>query len=226
MERKEFEGNENFNGAMRNSENGYVVHKSVLGLVGDDISVIQGVDAVIDNNTLGNECEGVKRGMIVDTEQGQGVVQSWLPPPPGVFKLNVDAAAIKDGKQICTGSVVRNANGELVLAAATVFRGGFGVDVAEALAILDGVNLATSRVWTEAQSPTAENRVIEDQNCQKANPASSKSFSYDFVSIKRQHCKGPISIRRIHNGKSFLIYMSLHRFRAVFAPLYGGKSVG
>ncbi|KAL5826554.1 hypothetical protein ACOSQ4_018351 [Xanthoceras sorbifolium] len=161
MERKEFEGNENFNGAMRNSENGYVVHKSVLGLVGDDISVIQGVDAVIDNNTLGNECEGVKRGMIVDTGQGEkgkghevGELSSVHPkledsgevcsPKIRKWKRLPKEKALKDSV-ICTGSVVRNANGELVLAAATVFRGGFGVDVAEALAILDGVNLATSR---------------------------------------------------------------------------------
>ncbi|KAL5798867.1 hypothetical protein ACOSQ2_003687 [Xanthoceras sorbifolium] len=49
------------------------------------------------------------------------------------------------GDQVGAGSVMQNSDGKLVLAAATVFRSGFVVDVAETLAILDGWRLATAR---------------------------------------------------------------------------------
>ncbi|KAL5794905.1 hypothetical protein ACOSP7_003499 [Xanthoceras sorbifolium] len=48
-------------------------------------------------------------------------------------------------RQVGAGSVMRNSDGNLVLAAATVFRSGFVVDVAETLVILDGWRLATAR---------------------------------------------------------------------------------
>ncbi|KAL5844232.1 hypothetical protein ACOSQ3_010285 [Xanthoceras sorbifolium] len=75
--------------------------------------------------------------------QGRGLV--WPPPPSGVFKLNVDTSVFKGGCQVGSGSVVRRSDGSLVFAATTVFHGGFAVNVAEALAVLDGLSLATSK---------------------------------------------------------------------------------
>ncbi|KAL5781816.1 hypothetical protein ACOSP7_006845 [Xanthoceras sorbifolium] len=77
------------------------------------------------------------------SSQGRGLF--WLPPPSGVFKLNVDASVFKGGRQVGAGSVVRRFDGSLVFAAATIFYGGFAVDVAEALSVLDGLTLATSK---------------------------------------------------------------------------------
>ncbi|KAL5758479.1 hypothetical protein ACOSP7_021090 [Xanthoceras sorbifolium] len=65
------------------------------------------------------------------SSQGRGLV--WLPPPSGVFKLNVDASVFKGGRQVGTGSVVSRSDGSLVFAAAS------------ALAVLDGLSLATSK---------------------------------------------------------------------------------
>ncbi|KAL5771883.1 hypothetical protein ACOSQ2_011807 [Xanthoceras sorbifolium] len=70
---------------------------------------------------------------------------SWLPHSLGVFKLNVDALVFKGGRQVRAGFVVKRSDGSLVFAATTVIQGGFAVDVAEALAVLDSLRLATSK---------------------------------------------------------------------------------
>ncbi|KAL5851918.1 hypothetical protein ACOSQ3_007036 [Xanthoceras sorbifolium] len=66
------------------------------------------------------------------SSQGRGLF--WLPPPSGVFKLNVDASVFKGGHQVGAGSVVRRFDGSLVFAAATILHG-----------VLDGLTLATSK---------------------------------------------------------------------------------
>ncbi|KAL5823443.1 hypothetical protein ACOSQ4_021343 [Xanthoceras sorbifolium] len=85
------------------------------------------------------------RSICVVTLQSQGRGLVWLPPPSGVFKLNVNASVFKGGRQVGTGSVVSRSDGSLVSAAASVFHRGFAVNVAEALAVLDGLSLATSK---------------------------------------------------------------------------------
>ncbi|KAL5744369.1 hypothetical protein ACOSQ2_027485 [Xanthoceras sorbifolium] len=69
---------------------------------------------------------------------------SWLPPPAGFYKMNVDASVFKGGSQLGVGSIVRNSFDKLVVTAASVFLGGFEVDVAKALAVRNGLRLATS----------------------------------------------------------------------------------
>ncbi|KAL5803467.1 hypothetical protein ACOSQ3_031926 [Xanthoceras sorbifolium] len=75
---------------------------------------------------------------------GSGL-QCWVPPPPDVFKLNVDAAFDKLNGKIGLGMVVRNAGGDVVLAAALSFKGGTSVVVGEAQAVLEGILLAGNR---------------------------------------------------------------------------------
>ncbi|KAL5758729.1 hypothetical protein ACOSP7_021340 [Xanthoceras sorbifolium] len=75
---------------------------------------------------------------------GSGL-QCWVPPPPDVFKLNVDAAFDKLNSKIGLGMVVRNAGGDVVLAAALSFKGGTSVVVGEAQAVLEGILLAGNR---------------------------------------------------------------------------------
>ncbi|KAL5824915.1 hypothetical protein ACOSQ3_020978 [Xanthoceras sorbifolium] len=55
------------------------------------------------------------------------VVMSWLSPPLEIFKLNVDASVFKSGFQVGAGSIVRRSDDNLVLAAASVFRGARGL---------------------------------------------------------------------------------------------------
>ncbi|KAL5746540.1 hypothetical protein ACOSP7_027686 [Xanthoceras sorbifolium] len=69
----------------------------------------------------------------------------WKPPLGNIFKLNVDAACDKMNQKIGIGLAIRDNNGSIMVAAGLTFRFVFDVELAEALAILEGIQLALSR---------------------------------------------------------------------------------
>ncbi|KAL5861406.1 hypothetical protein ACOSQ3_002716 [Xanthoceras sorbifolium] len=68
----------------------------------------------------------------------------WSPHSEGIFKLNVDAALDVAGGRFGSGVIVRNSAGDPCLAAVILNPGSFGVELAEAKALKDGINLAVT----------------------------------------------------------------------------------
>ncbi|KAL5844792.1 hypothetical protein ACOSQ4_010750 [Xanthoceras sorbifolium] len=69
----------------------------------------------------------------------------WKPLSGNIFKLNVDAAYNKMNQKIGIGLVIRDSSGSIMVAAGLTFRFVFDVELAEVLAILEGIQLALSR---------------------------------------------------------------------------------
>ncbi|XP_021766484.1 uncharacterized protein LOC110730920 [Chenopodium quinoa] len=67
--------------------------------------------------------------------------QSWIPPVPGIFKLNIDAAVSKDGK-VALGMVVRDQWGDVLMSGSKPLARQCSVIEAEAEAALFGVSYA------------------------------------------------------------------------------------
>ncbi|KAL5741844.1 hypothetical protein ACOSP7_028576 [Xanthoceras sorbifolium] len=72
----------------------------------------------------------------------------WSPPTGNLLKLNVDAALDHRSNRIGVGLVVRNFYGFILLAVGLLFRNIFDAEIAEAKAILEGIELASSKSFT------------------------------------------------------------------------------
>ncbi|KAL5772618.1 hypothetical protein ACOSQ2_012542 [Xanthoceras sorbifolium] len=69
----------------------------------------------------------------------------WTKPADDTFRLNVDAAVVRDSSVFGLGIVVRDDCGMPVFAAAIAERGLVSVEAAEAKAILEGLRVAVQR---------------------------------------------------------------------------------
>ncbi|KAK1551128.1 hypothetical protein Q3G72_030748 [Acer saccharum] len=68
----------------------------------------------------------------------------WIPPPPWVFKINSDAAMdVKLGK-VGVGIIIRNVRGDVLSSSPQPISAGFGVQIAECVALLRGLQLGVS----------------------------------------------------------------------------------
>ncbi|XP_052142051.1 uncharacterized protein LOC127761763 [Oryza glaberrima] len=67
---------------------------------------------------------------------------SWVPPPAGVFLINIDAAVFQAERQMGVGVVIRDQHGNCLLAANTRFMGITDPETAEACAIRHALWLA------------------------------------------------------------------------------------
>ena len=72
-----------------------------------------------------------------DAENG-----GWTPPPPGVFKVNVDGATSVDGSHSSVGAIIRDSCGAVTTTCCKYFQGHFSVVEVEALAVEAGILLA------------------------------------------------------------------------------------
>ena len=76
-------------------------------------------------------------------DKSQGVEHGgWSPPPPGVFKVNVDGATSVDGRNSSAGAVIRDSCGTVIATCCKYFQGHFSVAEAKALAVECGILLA------------------------------------------------------------------------------------
>jgi hypothetical protein len=66
----------------------------------------------------------------------------WIPPPPGMAKLNVDAGVSRSGSCGSVAVVARSEAGEYLGASAVLFHGLVDPEILEALAVREGLNLA------------------------------------------------------------------------------------
>ena len=66
----------------------------------------------------------------------------WKAPPLGFFKINIDAVAFEDGRNLCIGVVIRDNMGKVLAASRKVLPASFSTEISEALAMQDGVLLA------------------------------------------------------------------------------------
>ena len=76
-------------------------------------------------------------------QQQLGSDVGWAVPPPDVYKINVDGATAGNGCRSTVGVVIRDCRGLVVATACRVLNGDYGVAVIEALAVEEGIRLAT-----------------------------------------------------------------------------------
>ena len=79
--------------------------------------------------------------MAVNKNQAAGS-ERWTPPPPGVFKVNVDGATSEDGRNSSVGAIIRDSCGAVTAAYCKYFQGHYSVAEVEALAMEAGMLLA------------------------------------------------------------------------------------
>ncbi|KAL5847753.1 hypothetical protein ACOSQ3_011277 [Xanthoceras sorbifolium] len=72
----------------------------------------------------------------------------WSPPLGNLLKLNVDAALDHGSNKIGVDLVIRNSSGSILMTAGLIFRNVIDVEIAEAKAILEEIELASSRGFT------------------------------------------------------------------------------
>ncbi|KAK1583511.1 hypothetical protein Q3G72_024450 [Acer saccharum] len=122
--------------------------------------------------------------------------QLWRPPDSG-FKVNVDAAVDKSKGIFSLGVVARDRTGKLLWAGAKCFNGFIDAEIAEMLAILEGVHLAISEnlnpVIVESEAVNAINLCLGNSlsRCEVDNIAQDV---HDFIresSINISLCFSP-----------------------------------
>ncbi|XP_074303016.1 uncharacterized protein LOC141637437 [Silene latifolia] len=91
--------------------------------------------------TVWSNSRGRVRGRGVEDDSGHG---GWIPPPGEFVKINVDAG-VKEGEGVGTGIVCRDGNGQVMWGVSQVREVRWEVPVAEAMAILDGLEEAKRR---------------------------------------------------------------------------------
>ncbi|XP_050280875.1 uncharacterized protein LOC126721848 [Quercus robur] len=66
----------------------------------------------------------------------------WTPPPPGIFKVNVDGATSEAGRNSSMGATIRDSCGANIAASCKYLQGQFSVVEVEAIAVENGILLA------------------------------------------------------------------------------------
>ena len=79
--------------------------------------------------------------MVLNKSQG-AENGGWTPPPPGVFKVNVDGVTSVDGRNSSVGAIIRDSCGVVIAACCKYFQGHFSIAKVEALAVESGILLA------------------------------------------------------------------------------------
>lgn len=77
--------------------------------------------------------------------------QCWVPPPPGWVKVNTDASFTDDTGEACTGIIMRDEKGQVLLSAWRTMRDCASVEEAEAKACLEGMRLAAEWIGKPTQ---------------------------------------------------------------------------
>ncbi|XP_023878292.2 uncharacterized protein LOC111990734 [Quercus suber] len=70
-------------------------------------------------------------------------LSKWKSPPTGFYKINTDTTAFDDGGNSCIGVVIRDNKGNVLAASSKVLSVPFSAEASEALALQEGVLLAT-----------------------------------------------------------------------------------
>ena len=88
---------------------------------------------------------------------------SWSPPPPGVFKINVDGSSSDLGESSSIGVIIRDCKGQTVAAFCKPLQSHFSAELVEVLALEQGIFLAwelqLSRVMFESDALSVINAI-------------------------------------------------------------------
>ncbi|KAK1611389.1 hypothetical protein QYE76_035062 [Lolium multiflorum] len=84
----------------------------------------------------------VQRGEDEPAKGARPAAPRWFPPPPGVTKINVDAALSKSSKRASLAAIARNEAGAFLGASTMVMAGVDDPEVLEAMACREGMALA------------------------------------------------------------------------------------
>ena len=89
----------------------------------------------------------------------------WTPPPPGVFKVNVDRATSEDGRNSSVGATIRDPCGAIIAACCKYLQGQFSIAKVEAIAVESGILLARDmkfpQVIIESDATSSINSINE-----------------------------------------------------------------
>jgi hypothetical protein len=85
----------------------------------------------------------------------------WIPPPPGIAKINVDAAISKNGGIGSMAAVARDSTGTFLGASALVVEGISDPEMMEAIASREGGALATDLFLQKVKMASDYNNVVK-----------------------------------------------------------------
>ena len=77
-----------------------------------------------------------------DFSQPRALPVKWTPPPPGIFKVNVDGATSDHGGNSSVGVIVRDYTGQTVAASYKILKACYSAKLVEIMALLQGILLA------------------------------------------------------------------------------------
>ena len=77
-----------------------------------------------------------------DFSQPRPLPVKWNPPPPGIFKVNVDGATVDHGGNSSVGVIVRDCTGQTIAANCKLLKACYSAELVEIMALLQGVLLA------------------------------------------------------------------------------------
>ncbi|KAH9728345.1 putative reverse transcriptase/RNA-dependent DNA polymerase [Citrus sinensis] len=120
--------------------------------------------------------------------------QRWNPPPSSKLKINVDAAVHAESQMAGLGAVIRNSQGQVVVAAIKSINFQGDVSIAEAKAVQWGMEVASKASFTNVIVETDCSMVADLANNKVSNKteiwwtiAEIQSSRQDFQSIDFQH---------------------------------------
>ena len=88
----------------------------------------------------------------------------WSPPPPGVFKINVDGASSDLDGTSSIGVIIRDCNGETFAAFCKPLQSHFPAELTEVLALEQGILLAQDLQLTHVMFESDASNVIDVVN--------------------------------------------------------------
>ena len=88
----------------------------------------------------------------------------WSPPPPGVFKINVDGASSALDGTSSIGVIIRDCNGETFAVLCKPLQSHFPAELAEVLALEQGILLAQDLQLTHVMIESDASNVINAVN--------------------------------------------------------------
>jgi ribonuclease HI len=89
-----------------------------------------------------------------------GLGPKWIPPPPGLFKVNVDATTSKNSPISSFVAVVRDTEGQFMGASLVVVKGVMDSETLEAFAIREGLSITDDLLLHQFQLASDCSNVI------------------------------------------------------------------
>ena len=116
---------------------------------------------------------------------GPALRKKWVKPSYGVVKINSDAAIFKSGK-VGFGGIMRDADGDVMVATCACIEGNFAVDEGEALAVRHSLSIALEAGLRRVQVESDSLKVIVHLKEGKRENSSFGNIIYDILEISKR----------------------------------------